>query len=38
MGGGRESRCAGRVYSLDGAVRTAPSRLRAENHVLQLNI
>jgi len=25
MGGGLESRCVGRVYGADGAVRTAPS-------------
>jgi len=36
MGGGLESRCVGRVYGADGAVRLkAPS---AENHMLQLNI
>ena len=35
-GGGLESRCVGRVYGADGAVRrTTPS---AENHMLQLNI
>jgi len=41
MGGGPESRCAGRVYCLDGAVRVAPPpiyKLGAENHMLQLNI
>ena len=26
MGGGAESRCVGRVYGLDDAVRTAPSK------------
>jgi len=35
MGGGLESRCVGRVYGADGAVRLA---LGAENHMLQLNI
>jgi len=39
MGGGPESRCAGRVYGLDGAVRLPPIyKLGAENHMLQLNI
>jgi len=39
MGGGLESRCVGRVYGADGAVnRTAPSKLGAENHMLQLKI
>jgi len=41
MDGGPESRCLGRVYGADGAVRrTAPSNLQlgAENHMLQLNI
>jgi len=33
MGGGLESRCIGRVYGADGAV-----RLGAENHMRQLNI
>jgi len=33
--GGLESRCVGHVYSADGAVRVV---LRAENHMLQLNI
>ena len=38
-GGGLESRCVGRVYGLDGAVRIAPpiQKLGAENHMLQLN-
>jgi len=41
MGGGLESRCVGRVYGADGAVRMAPSapypptqKLGAENHIL----
>jgi len=34
MGGGLESRCVGRVYGADGAVRL----VGAENHMLQLNI
>ena len=39
MGGGPESRCVGRVYGVDGAVRHHPSKkLGAENHMLQLNI
>jgi len=46
MGGGLESRCIGRVYGADGAVRTVQTtylpppiqKLGAENHVLQLNI
>jgi len=39
MGGGLESRCVGRVYGVDGAVRLAPiQKLGAENHMLQLNI
>jgi len=47
MGGGLESRCVGRVYGEDGAVRVATQRLSrpppiqklgAENHMLQLNI
>jgi hypothetical protein len=41
MGGGLESRCVGRVYGADGAVRLAPppiQKLGAENHMLQLNI
>jgi len=39
MGGGLESRCVGRVYGADGAVRVAPiHKLGAENHMLQLNI
>ena len=37
MGGGLESRCVGRVYGADGAVRTAPSApytasLKTTNH------
>ena len=40
--GGLESRCVGRVYGADGAVRLSrqPSiqKLGAENHMLQLNI
>jgi len=44
MGGGLESRCVGRMYGADGAVRQLLSRLpsiqklSAENHMLQLNI
>jgi hypothetical protein len=39
MGGGLESRCVGRVYGADGAVRPTPTqKLGAENHMLQLNI
>jgi len=41
MGGGLESRCVGRVYGADGAVRLhcAPiQNLGAENHMLHLNI
>jgi len=47
MSGGLESRCVGRVYGGDGAVRVATQRLSrpppiqklcAENHMLQLNI
>jgi len=47
MGGGLESRCVGRVYGADGAVRRRTARLSrpppiqklgAENHMLQLNI
>ena len=44
MGGGLESRCVGRVYGADGAVRTIHTtyasfhKLDAENHMLQLNI
>jgi len=38
MGGGPESRCVGRVYGLDGAVRLRPPiyKLGAENHKLNL--
>jgi len=46
MGGGLESRCVGRVYGADGAVRTVQTtylpppiqKLGTENRVLQLNI
>jgi len=50
MGGGLESRCVGRVYGADGAVRQHPYRtqrlsrpppihkLGAQNHMLHLNI
>jgi len=41
MCGGPGSRCVGRVYGADGAVRLAPPhiyKLGAENHMLQLNI
>ena len=46
MGGGLESRCVGRVYGGDGAVRTTQRlsrpppihKLGAEKHMLQLNI
>ena len=47
MGGGLDSRCVGRVYGADGAVRLPTQRLSkpppiqklsAENHMLQLNI
>jgi len=43
MGGGLESRCVGRVYGADGAVRwlSRPppiQKLGAEYHMLQLNI
>jgi hypothetical protein len=44
-GGGLESRCVGRVYGADAAVRTQRlsrpppiQKLGAENYVLQLNI
>jgi hypothetical protein len=46
MGGGLESRCVGRVYGADGAMRLVLSssedhlpskKLGAENHMLQLN-
>jgi len=33
MGGGTESRCVGRVYGADGAVRRT-HKLGAENHML----
>jgi len=32
MGGGLESRCVGRVYGADGAVRTAPSAPYTRTH------
>jgi len=44
MGGGLESRCVGRVYGADGAVRLSLSRpspiqkVGAENRMLQHNI
>jgi len=42
MCGGPESRCIGRVYSLDGAQRLSGPppiyKLGAENNMLQLNI
>ena len=39
MGGGPDSRCVGRVYGADGAVRPPPIyKLGAENHMLQHNI
>jgi len=47
LGGGLESRCVGRVYGADGAVRVVAQgisrpppiqKLGAENHMLQLNI
>jgi len=47
MGGGLESRCVGRVYGADGAVRRPTKRLSrpppihklgAESYMLQLNI
>ena len=41
MDGGLESRCIGRVYGADGAVRLQShsiQKLGAENHMLQLNI
>jgi len=42
MGGGLESRCVGRVYGVDGAVRLSRAppiqTLGAENYMLQLNI
>jgi len=42
MGVGLESRCLGRVYGADGAVRLSRpppiQKLGAENHMLQLNI
>jgi len=42
MGGGLESRCVGRVYGADGAVRSGcqdhhPSK-NSENNIPQLNI
>ena len=43
MGGGLDSRCIGRVYGADGAVRLLSrpppiQKLGAENRMLQLNI
>jgi len=39
MGSGLESRCVGRVYGAEGAVRPTPiQKLGAENRMLQLNI
>jgi len=32
MGGGFESRCVGRVYGADGAVRHNPHRTRFQDH------
>ena len=37
IGSRLESRCVGRVYGVDGAVRPI-QKLGAENHMLQLNI
>jgi len=42
MGGDLKSRCVGRVYGTDGAVRLSRAppiqKLNEENHMLQLNI
>jgi len=39
LGGGLESRCVGRLYGADDAVRHHPHRTHdPENHMLQLNI
>jgi len=36
MGGGLDSRCVGRVYGADGAVRHVPETCRAKNTSIKL--